>query len=221
MLYFIQACTLIYIRQYWKLPRNITLGGLLFERNRSVVRVHQYCTLDRRCISLMEMASGSHRMRHCRTMALSSRRHGQGWLQIRSSAHLVRLASSCVLFPHFSHTAVHPSANSEILVIPWRHVFADDRPAVIDSDAEEVRRLNVRITSAKLQADALEEMLTQLQTTSSGEGANEAARHRAALAVDYCNARLARLQAAIDSVDGAENSAAAANGASGTRQAEL
>lgn len=186
-------------------------------------RVHQYCTLVAKCTFLMGMANGLHQMRHCRTMALSSSRQGQGRLHIRSSAPLVRLASSCLCFA-FSSIFIHP-LDTASLVITWCHAVADDRPAEVDSDAEEVRRLNFRIRTAKQQADALEEMLRQLQTARSGEkgaqGGNAAALRRATLAVEYCNARLARLQAAKDAIDGGEQSAAAAEGASGARQAEL
>eukprot|EP01043_Picozoa_sp_COSAG02_P063867 COSAG02_NODE_9174_length_2301_cov_7.955495_1_plen_178_part_00 len=136
-----------------------------------------------------------------------------------SSRFVLRLHFRCFLIPRYCWSNVCYA----LRFITWRHVFADDRTPDLDSDAEEVRRLHDRIASAKLQADALEQKLRQLQTTSSGEraAANAAARHRAALALEYCNARLARLQATKDSVDGAEISAAAADGASGTRQTEL
>ena len=113
--------------------------------------------------------------------------------------------------------------------LTWHCAGADDRAPDAGNEAE-ATRLSIRITSAKQQADALEERLRQLlhRTSSareSAEGGNEAspdteqqAARRATLAVEYCKARIARLQAAKDAVDA---SAAAAEQASIAQKAEL
>ena len=112
--------------------------------------------------------------------------------------------------------------------LTWHCAGADDRAPDADNEAE-ATRLSIRITSAKQQADALEERLRRLHRTSSAresaEGGNEAspdteqqAARRATLAVEYCKARIARLQAAKDAVDA---SAAAAEQASIAQKAEL
>ena len=80
----------------------------------------------------------------------------------------------------------------------------------------------MRITSAKQQTAALEERLRELHSTSSDsidakdEGApdtgQQAAHRRVALAAEYCRARLSRLQAARDALDGGRGAAAEATG---------
>lgn len=97
---------------------------------------------------------------------------------------------------------------------------ADEETGDFENDEAEARWLSNRIRSAMQQADAFGAQLMQLQSTKSDnrddQGGNEGSRdtmqqavvRRVSLAVEYCKARLARLQAKKDAMDGGAAEAA-------------